>query len=57
MATEITAARDREAWRLMRRQHGVLTRRQLGQLGFTESAIRHRLAIGRLHPVSACSAP
>jgi len=35
----------------MRRQHGVLTRRQLGRLGFTESAIRHRLAIGRLHPV------
>jgi very-short-patch-repair endonuclease len=40
------------AWNLARRQHGVLTRRNLRALGFGESAIRHRLATGRLHQVS-----
>jgi very-short-patch-repair endonuclease/predicted transcriptional regulator of viral defense system len=39
------------AWRLARRQHGVLTRRDLHALGFGEGAIRHRLATGRLHQV------
>jgi uncharacterized protein DUF559 len=34
---------------LARCQHGVLARRQLFELGFTESAIEHRLRIGRLH--------
>lgn len=52
MATEITAARSATAWNLARRQHGVLTRRDLHALGFGESAIRHRLATGRLHKVS-----
>lgn len=52
MATKITAARSREAWRLARRQHGVLTRRDLKSLGFTASAIRHRLTVGRLHRLS-----
>jgi very-short-patch-repair endonuclease len=39
------------AWDLARRQHGVLTRRDLLGLGFGEEAIRHRLATGRLHKV------
>ena len=51
MATKITAARDRQAWNLVRAQHGVITRHQLRHLGFTQSAIRHRLATGRLHRV------
>lgn len=38
------------AWLLAGRQHGVLARGQLLELGFTTEAIRHRLASGRLHP-------
>jgi very-short-patch-repair endonuclease len=38
-------------WRLARRQHGVITAQQLRALGFTERAIRHRVARGRLHRV------
>jgi predicted transcriptional regulator of viral defense system len=41
-----------EAWPLAERQHWVLTRGQLLALGFTPSAIRHRIAEGRLHPVA-----
>jgi very-short-patch-repair endonuclease len=33
------------------RQHGVIARWQLLELGFTPAAIRHRLAAGRLHPI------
>jgi predicted transcriptional regulator of viral defense system len=44
--------RSRAAWDLARRQHGVLTRRDLLALGFSTKAIRHRAASGRLHPVS-----
>jgi very-short-patch-repair endonuclease len=51
MAGETLAARSAETWRLARRQHGVLTRKQLQGLGFTEKAIEHRIATGRLHPV------
>jgi hypothetical protein len=40
-----------EVWRLVRRQHGVITRDQLLGLGFSSKAIRHRVAIGRLHPL------
>jgi very-short-patch-repair endonuclease len=39
-------------WALVRRQHGVLTRLQLLELGFGPRAIEHRLATGRLHPVA-----
>jgi predicted transcriptional regulator of viral defense system len=49
MATKIAAARSAAAWELARRQHGVLTRQDLVSLGFSPSAIRHRLATGRLH--------
>jgi very-short-patch-repair endonuclease len=40
------------AWQLARRQHGVITRGQLIGLGIGAKAIKHRLAKGRLHPVS-----
>lgn len=52
MAREIHAARSRAAWDTARRQHGVLTRSDLLRLGFTEEAIEHRLATGRLHLIS-----
>lgn len=38
-----------ELWSLARRQHGVVTRSQLLDLGFGPDAIKHRLAKGRLH--------
>lgn len=41
----------RGAWRLVRLQHGVIGHDQLARLGFSEKAIRHRIAIGRLHPL------
>jgi very-short-patch-repair endonuclease len=48
-----TTATDprRSAWELARRQHGVVTRRQLLGLGLTKGGIEHRVARGRLHPV------
>ena len=46
--------RSAAAWRLVRRQHGVITRAQLRELGFTDRAIEHRLATARLHPVYRC---
>jgi very-short-patch-repair endonuclease len=51
MATTKAVARSSAAWDLARRQHGVLMRRDLLALGFTPSAIRHRIATGRLHQV------
>ncbi|HZO05325.1 MAG TPA: DUF559 domain-containing protein [Solirubrobacterales bacterium] len=47
------AARERSAatWSLARRQHGVVARRQLTELGFSRHAIAHRVEIGRLHRV------
>src|SRR3954452_14596563 len=41
----------RSAWDLARIQHGVITRIQLLRLGFTRSALRHRIATGRLREV------
>ena len=38
-------------WALARKQHGVVARRQLRGLGFSEDAIDHRIATGRLHPL------
>ncbi len=40
-----------EVWDLVARQHGVIARRQLLELGFSSKAIAHRIAAGRLHPV------
>src|SRR5207342_799249 len=45
-------ARNRQAWALARRQHGVVTRQDLLEIGFGPKAIRHRLVTGRLHPVA-----
>jgi very-short-patch-repair endonuclease len=41
----------RKVWRLAARQHGVVALFQLLELGYTMSAIKHRVAKGRLHPV------
>src|SRR5262245_52148272 len=41
----------KSAWALAQRQHGVITRQQLLALGFGADAIKHRLAIGRLHSI------
>jgi very-short-patch-repair endonuclease len=38
-------------WSLARRQHGVVTRAQLLELGFRADAVKHRVAKGRLHPL------
>jgi very-short-patch-repair endonuclease/predicted transcriptional regulator of viral defense system len=51
MGDQIEESRSRRAWRLARRQHGVVARRQLLRLGFTSKAIKHRVRSGRLHPV------
>jgi very-short-patch-repair endonuclease len=39
------------AWTLARQQHGVVSRSQLLSLGLSGDAIRHRIAVGRLHPL------
>jgi very-short-patch-repair endonuclease len=41
--------RHKLVWQLVRRQHGVITRRQLLELGLTRHAIEHRVETGRLH--------
>ncbi len=46
MAT--TALQPIDPWELARQQHGVISHAQLHSLGFSESAIRHRLRSGRL---------
>jgi very-short-patch-repair endonuclease len=38
-------------WALGRAQHGVIARRQLLALGYSEKGIKHRVGIGRLHPL------
>jgi very-short-patch-repair endonuclease len=47
------ADRSRAAWDLARRQHGVLTRRDLLALGFSAKGIKHRVGSGRLHAISS----
>src|SRR3990172_7085625 len=42
----LTAAR---LWSVAERQHGVVTRAQLLDLGLHPQAIKHRIATGRLH--------
>jgi very-short-patch-repair endonuclease len=51
MGTTKNQARSGQLWRLSRRQHGVVGRSQLLDLGFSPNAIAHRLQVGRLHPL------
>src|SRR3954464_4499427 len=44
--------RSAQAWRLAASQHGIVTRQQLLALGFGPRSIEHRVARGRLFPVS-----
>jgi very-short-patch-repair endonuclease len=52
MAWKRRAARDRIAWALVDRQHGVVSRRQLLEIGYTRREIEQRLHNGRLHHIS-----
>ena len=52
MAGSNSNARSAATWRLARRQHGVLTRRDLEAFGYSKMAVEHRIATGRLHLVS-----
>ena len=52
MAWKKHAARDAAAWALVRKQHGVVARRQLMALGYTRREIEQRLHNGRLHHIS-----
>jgi very-short-patch-repair endonuclease len=49
MAGKSRDSRSSSAWALQARQHGVVTRQQLLDIGFSKSGIEHRLATGRLH--------
>jgi very-short-patch-repair endonuclease len=49
VATKTVHPWARAAWLLTRRQHGVVTRRQLLALGMPSETIRARLETGRLH--------
>ncbi len=49
MARKMPRSAPPGLWNLVRRQHGVITRQQLLQLGLTADAIGHRVASGRLH--------
>lgn len=51
MATSTHRSRSAGVWALVRRQYGVVSKAQLLALGYTDAAIRHRLASGRLHRV------
>lgn len=44
--------RNAQAWELAGKQHGLLARRQLLELGFGSRAIEHRIQRRRLHPVA-----
>jgi very-short-patch-repair endonuclease len=52
MVGQESDTRSRRAWKLAARQHGIVTRRQLLALGFGQRSIEHRVARGRLFPVS-----
>lgn len=51
MGGQRSRGRNSGAWGLARRQHGVIARAQLLELGFSAHAIDHRLSIGRLRAV------
>jgi hypothetical protein len=45
--------RDRAAWEMTRRQHGVVKRADLLALGLSRRGIEHRVTSGRLHLISS----
>ena len=47
----IKSQADRAIWALAERQHGVVSRAQLLELGVNRGAITHRIELGRLRPV------
>jgi very-short-patch-repair endonuclease len=49
MARKKLQGRTDRAWDIAHRQHGVVTRAQLLDIGFSSEAIEHRIAKGRLH--------
>jgi predicted transcriptional regulator of viral defense system len=49
MVWESQQLAGRRVWDLARRQHGVISRAQLHELGYSDRAIEHRLANRRLH--------
>jgi very-short-patch-repair endonuclease len=51
MGSSIVHRAASEAWRLAASQHGVVSRRQLLELGLSPQAIQHRIKRGRLHRV------
>src|SRR2546426_5075709 len=51
MGASIVQASHAGLWALAQRQHGVVARRQLLELGFSPKSLRHRIAKGLLHPV------
>jgi hypothetical protein len=51
MASRVTQAMSRAVWALASAQHGVVTRAQLLELGFSPAAIQHRIDRGRLFPI------
>ena len=53
MGAKIDQRIAKRLWAVVRAQHGVITRAQLLDLGISSKAIKHRIAIGRLHPVYA----
>jgi hypothetical protein len=51
MAYLTPSERSRRAWAIAATQHGVIALSQLLALGYTLRAVKHRIAVGRLHPV------
>lgn len=51
MGDRILHSRGVGLWPLVERQHGVVTRAQLLEAGYSAKAVKHRVARGRLHRV------
>ena len=51
MASSAEQISAESIWELAARQHGVVTREQLLELGLSERGIQHRLTTRRLHPI------
>jgi very-short-patch-repair endonuclease len=51
MGPQTAQSSGAEVWALAERQHWVVARRQLLELGYSPDAIKHRVTTGRLHPL------